>query len=79
VSYSGSYYDLADRPTATVGVGTNGGSAWTCPGSVPTRSDTVLVTSYAYDPAGRVSEVTHPKGLVTRYTHDALGRVTRAV
>ena len=32
-------------------VGTNGGTAWTRP-SVPTASDTVLVTSYNYNAAG---------------------------
>src|SRR5262249_31726154 len=49
VSYSATYYDLANRPVATVDVGTNGGTAWTRPGSVPSRSDTVLVTSTAYN------------------------------
>ena len=44
----GYYYDLAGRPIATVDVGTNGGTAWTMPGSVPSRSSTVLVTSTSY-------------------------------
>jgi YD repeat-containing protein len=48
VYYAASYYDLADRPTASVDVGTNGGAAWTRPSSVPTGSDTVLVSSYGY-------------------------------
>jgi RHS repeat-associated protein len=48
VYYEGNYYDLADRLTASVDVGTNGGTAWTMPGSVPSRSSTVLVTSYSY-------------------------------
>ena len=48
VYYSGNYYDKADRPVASVNVGTNGGSAWSLPGSVPSRSDTVLVTSMTY-------------------------------
>ena len=79
VSYSGAYYDLADRVTAAVDVGTNGGSSWTRPGSAPSRSDTVLVTSTAYDAAGRAQDVTDPKGLVTRTSYDALGRVTKTV
>ncbi|MDB5306429.1 MAG: hypothetical protein JWO38_631, partial [Gemmataceae bacterium] len=45
VSYSASYYDAANRPVASVNVGTNGGTAWTRPGSVPTGSSTVLVAS----------------------------------
>jgi RHS repeat-associated protein len=48
VSYSANYFDKADRPTASVKVGTNGGSSWTRPSSVPSRSDTVLVTSTGY-------------------------------
>jgi YD repeat-containing protein len=48
VSYVAAYYDAAGRTTATVDVGTNGGSAYTRPASAPARSDTVLVTSYGY-------------------------------
>jgi len=48
VSYVAYYYDLADRLIASVNVGTNGGSAWTRPSSVPTSSSTVLVTSTSY-------------------------------
>ncbi|MBX9582001.1 MAG: hypothetical protein K2X87_16980 [Gemmataceae bacterium] len=79
VSYAATYYDLADRVIAAVDVGTNGGTAWTRPGTAPARSDTVLVTSTAYDPAGRPQDVTDPKGLVTRTTYDALGRTTKTV
>ena len=35
VYYSGNYYDLADRLTASVNVGTNEGSAWSMPDSCP--------------------------------------------
>ncbi|OWK35000.1 Alkaline phosphatase [Fimbriiglobus ruber] len=48
VSYMASYFDAANRDVADVNVGTNGGSAWTRPGSVPTASSTVLVTSNSY-------------------------------
>ncbi|VTR98885.1 rhs repeat-associated core domain-containing protein : YD repeat protein OS=Isosphaera pallida (strain ATCC 43644 / DSM 9630 / IS1B) GN=Isop_2419 PE=4 SV=1: RHS_repeat: PT-HINT [Gemmata massiliana] len=48
VSYMGYYYDLADRTIAAVDVGTNGGSSWSRPGAVPSRSATVLVTSTKY-------------------------------
>ena len=60
-------------------MGTNGGSSWTRPGTAPARSDTALVTGYAYDTAGRMQDVTDPKGLVSRTTYDALGRVTKTV
>ncbi|MBX9583069.1 MAG: hypothetical protein K2X87_22410, partial [Gemmataceae bacterium] len=79
VSYAGYYYDGADRVTAVADVGTNGGSAWTRPGSAPSRSDTVLVTSTAYDAAGRPQDVTDPKAVVTRTSYDALGRTTKVV
>lgn len=36
VSYVGYYYDAGGRTTAVVNVGTNAGSSWTRPGSVPT-------------------------------------------
>ncbi|VTU01332.1 rhs repeat-associated core domain-containing protein : YD repeat protein OS=Isosphaera pallida (strain ATCC 43644 / DSM 9630 / IS1B) GN=Isop_2419 PE=4 SV=1 [Gemmataceae bacterium] len=48
VSHAGYYYDNAGRLTAAVDVGTNGGTWWTRPGTVPSRSATTLVTSYAF-------------------------------
>ncbi|VTR93557.1 rhs repeat-associated core domain-containing protein : YD repeat protein OS=Isosphaera pallida (strain ATCC 43644 / DSM 9630 / IS1B) GN=Isop_2419 PE=4 SV=1: VCBS: RHS_repeat [Gemmata massiliana] len=48
VSYTGYYYDLAGRTVAAVDVGTNGGSSWSRPGTVPSRSATVLVSSTKY-------------------------------
>jgi hypothetical protein len=52
VSYVAYYYDAANRPTATVDVGTNGGSAYTRPANPPSSSPTVLVTTEAYNSAG---------------------------
>ena len=48
VSYVANYYDAANRLTNSVNVGTNGGTAYTRPTTVPARSDTVLVTSTGY-------------------------------
>ncbi len=73
------YYDAADRPTASVNVGTNGGSAYTRPSSVPSRSDTVLVTSTGYNDAGWASSVTDPSGIVTETSYDNLGRTTQTI
>ena len=78
-SYEGFYYDKANRLTATVDVGTNGGTAWTMPSSVPARSDTVLVTSQTYTAAGWVLDVTDPRGIVTDNQYDNLGRVTQTI
>jgi RHS repeat-associated protein len=79
VYYSTSYYDLANRLTATVNVGTNGGSAYTRPSSVPSASDTVLLTQYAYTSAGFLDSTTDPRGIVTKHYYDALGRETKTV
>ena len=79
VSYLASYFDGADRLVNSVDVGTNGGSTYSRPSTVPSRSDTVLVTSYAYAVSGLLQDVTDPKGLITRNTSDNLGRVTKLV
>jgi hypothetical protein len=44
VYYTANYYDNADRLIASVDAGTNGGTAWTRPVSVPESSVTLLVT-----------------------------------
>ncbi len=79
VSYTAQYYDLADRPTASVDVGTNGGSAYVRPATVPARSDTVLVTGYSYSSAGWLSLVIDPRGIQLQTSHDRLGRVTQTI
>src|SRR5262249_7768748 len=78
-SYAAAYYDLADRPTTDVDVGTNGGASWTRPGSAPAASDTALVTGYAYNAAGWLSSVTDPRGIVTQTSYDSLGRTTQTI
>jgi YD repeat-containing protein len=79
VYYTASYYDAANRLTAAVDVGTNSGAAYTRPGSPPASSDTTLVTSYAYSPAGWVQSVTDARGVVSQTTYDGLGRVTQTI
>jgi YD repeat-containing protein len=79
VSYTASYFDAANRLTAAVDVGTNGGTAWTRPATVPAPSDTLLVASTAYTPAGFVDSTTDPRGIVTKDFYDSLGRVTKTV
>jgi hypothetical protein len=46
------------------------------PATLPARSDTTLVTTYAYGPSGRVQDVTDPRGITARTLSDALGRTT---
>jgi YD repeat-containing protein len=81
VSFVASYYDAANRLTATVDVGTNGGAVWdpVAHPMVPDRSDTVLVTSYVYNLAGWVDTVTDPRTIQTKTVYDALGRTTKTV
>ena len=79
VSYEAEYYDAAGREIASVNVGTNGGTAYTRPTSVPSPSNTVLVTSTTYNSAGLAASVTDPMGLVTMTYYDALGRTTKTI
>ena len=79
VYYTTSYYDAADRDVADVNVGDNGGTAYTRPATVPTASDTVLVTAYAYNAAGWVQSTTDPRGVVAKTSYDALGRTTQTI
>jgi len=79
VSYTGSYYDAANRLMAMVDVGTNGGTAWVLPGTVPAPSDTAHVTSYTYNAAGWVQDTIDPRGLDTHMEYDALGRTTATI
>lgn len=74
-----SWYDDADRLTATANYGTNT-SAWTYsalaarPGTPPASSDTVLVSTFGYNGQGRLRLVTDPKGIKTKSFYDDLGR-----
>jgi YD repeat-containing protein len=79
VYFAANYYDNADRLTASVDVGTNGGTAWSRPSTAPVSSPTVLVTSYAYNAMGLVQDVTDPMGIDTRTNYDNLGRVTQTI
>jgi hypothetical protein len=79
VSYATSYYDKGNRVTDSVNVGTNAGSAYTRPSSAPSRSDTVLVTSYGYNVAGWTESVTDPRAIVSKTFYDNLGRATKTV
>jgi RHS repeat-associated protein len=79
INYSASYYDQADRDTADVNVGNNGGSTWTRPSSAPSRSTSFQVTSYGYDAAGNQATTTDPNGIVAQSYFDALGDVTETI
>jgi RHS repeat-associated protein len=79
VYYAAAYYDAANRLTASVDVGTNGGTAYTRPSTVPAASDTVLVTALAYNAAGWLDTTTDPRGIVHKDVYDNLGQVTKSI
>lgn len=79
VTYTASYFDKANRITASVDVGTNGGAVYTRPATVPNRSDNDLVTSYGYDAAGNLMDITDPKGITTRTGRDHMGRTVNTI
>ena len=60
--------------SAEVNVGTNGGTPWPRSSTIPPRSNTKLVTSYAYDEAGDLVETTDPSGQVVKKSYDQAGR-----
>jgi len=74
VSYVAHYPDGLGRGVATANYGTNGGTALSRSSTIPTRSDTVLVTSQAYDSAGRLASTTDPAGMPTCMEYDAADR-----
>ncbi len=74
VTYQAGYPDSIGRALAIVEYGTNGGTALSRPSTIPSRSDTVLVTSFAYDSAGRLYQTTDPAGNVNQTESDARGR-----
>jgi RHS repeat-associated protein len=86
VSYTASYYDAAGRDIANVNVGTNEGTVWTRPGSIPSASNTTLVTLTTYNAAGYVDTSSDPNQSInnanvsntpqyTKYYYDSLGQV----
>ncbi|XVJ60748.1 MAG: hypothetical protein HEQ23_15715 [Tepidisphaera sp.] len=87
VSISATWYDDLRRPIASAAFGSNStssgaagnGATFTRPGSAPSRSDTVLVTSMSYNANGTVLETTDPRGLVSRNVLDDAGRTVKTI
>ncbi|MBK6940452.1 MAG: hypothetical protein IPH13_09665 [Planctomycetes bacterium] len=74
------WYDAWDRIQNVVDYGTYGGTNFDRDGlSVPSRSDTALVTTYAYNTDGTTKTITDPRALVKKVEYDALGRVTKEI
>lgn len=78
-SYRASYPDAAGRTVSVADYGTNGGSTLSRPSVVPSRSNSVLITSTVYDDQGQAATLTDPAGNVTQWTYDDAGRLTKLV
>tara|TARA_R110002111_G_scaffold164386_3_gene230587 strand:+ start:42527 stop:48934 length:6408 start_codon:yes stop_codon:yes gene_type:complete len=74
VTYTATYSDTLGRIVANANYGTNGGAALTRSTTIPSRSDTVLVTSFTIDSAGRLYQTTDPAGKVNQTEYNANGR-----
>jgi YD repeat-containing protein len=77
--YSATYYDNGGRTIASVDVGTNQGNAWTPPTSVPSGSDTVLVTGTVYIDLLNEAVTTDPRGVRTLTAYDGAGRTAETI
>jgi RHS repeat-associated protein len=79
VTYAASWFDGANRTTASANYGTNGGAAFSRPSSAPASSDTVLVTSTEYNTAGQAYKTIDPLGKESRVEFDDAGRTTKQI
>jgi len=79
VNFAASWPDTLGRQQAQANYGTNGGAELTRPPTIPVRSDTVLVTSTAYNAAGQASQVRDPAGQAVASAFDNAGRQTSKI
>ncbi|MEZ6099347.1 MAG: hypothetical protein R3E01_10270 [Pirellulaceae bacterium] len=81
VNYTAVYPDGIGRQMAVAAYGNQGSdsTSFTRSGTVPTRSDTVLVSETEYDDAGMAWKSIDPKDREDRTTFDDAGRVTSAI
>ena len=67
ITYSASWIDGVGRTIASADYGTNGGLLFTRPATVPTRSDSVLVSTTSYNDDGEVFSTVDPQNTETRF------------
>ncbi len=79
VTYFANWYDGAAQQLAQADYGTNADQALTRPDVAPAASDTVLVTTLAYDDAGRIDRQIDPQGIETRSLFDDAGRLLSTI
>ncbi len=73
-SLTSSWIDGVGRQFASADCGTNGGATFTRPATVPTRSDTILVSTTSYNNDGEVFSMFDPQNTETRFEYDDAGR-----
>ncbi|MEP3896377.1 MAG: RHS repeat-associated core domain-containing protein [Rhodopirellula bahusiensis] len=76
LQYSANYPDAVGRVIASVVYGTNGGSSFSRSATIPSSSDTILVSQQIYDSAGRLKDSIDPAGKISRTVYDAAARQT---
>ncbi|NOT30299.1 MAG: hypothetical protein HOP15_07615, partial [Planctomycetes bacterium] len=75
-----SWHDRFGRVTDQVQYGDYAGANFDGDGlSLPSRSDTALVTTYSYGTDGEVQSTTDPRALVARTERDDAGRTTKEI
>lgn len=79
VMYVAMYPDIIGRTAAVANYGTNGGSSFTRSATVPTRSDTILVTSTEFNIRGEAYRTIDPAGRDDRMEFDHAGRKTKTI
>ena len=73
------YHDEIGRQIAVANYGTYGGATFDRAGVVPTRTDTILVTSTDYNDAGQAYKTIDPAGREDRQLFDDAGRVVKTI
>jgi len=68
------WIDGVGRQFASADYGTNGGATFTRPATVPTRSDTILLSTTSYNNDGEVFSTLDPQNTETRFEYDDAGR-----
>jgi RHS repeat-associated protein len=79
VTYMAHWQDAFGREIAIANYGTNGGIAPSRPSTVPTRSDTVLVTTIEYNSRGELFKTIDPADREDRTEFDDAGRRTKLI
>ena len=79
VTYVAQWYDAVGRSVATADYGTADGSTPTRPASAPASSDTVLVSTVAYNNDGEAYRAVDPAGTVAQSTFDDAGRLVQSI